>query len=32
LADQIDGLRAAITQIKELTDQARFDLGSARLA
>jgi hypothetical protein len=29
LAELIDGRRAALTQIKELTEQARFDDGSA---
>jgi hypothetical protein len=32
LEEQIDGSKAATTQIRELTDQARFDLGSARAA
>jgi hypothetical protein len=32
LEEQIDGSRAATTQTKQLTDQAHFDFGSARVA
>jgi hypothetical protein len=32
LEEQIDGPKAAMTRTKELTDQARFDPGSAQVA